>query len=120
MTLINIQSLGVTLSDPLFKNLTFTISKGDRIGLVAANGQGKSTLIGCLAGSWESTSGEITRARGLRVGHVNQTFRPRHCPARSMIGCYQSFRKIRPTMKAGELMMSWMNSVFPPNCSKNP
>lgn len=72
MTLINIQSLGVTLSDPLFKNLTFTISKGDRIGLVAANGQGKSTLMGCLAGRFEATSGEITRARGLRVGHVKQ------------------------------------------------
>ena len=72
MTLINIQSLGVILSEPLFENLTFTISKGDRIGLVAANGQGKSTLLGCLAGSFEPTTGEITRARGLRVGYVKQ------------------------------------------------
>lgn len=72
MTIINIQSLGVTLSDPLFENLTFTISKGDRIGLVAANGRGKSTLLGCLAGRFEPTTGEITRARGLRVGYVKQ------------------------------------------------
>ena len=72
MTLMNIQSLGVTLSDPLFENLTFTISKGDRIGLVAANGHGKSTLLGCLAGSFEPTVGELTRARGLRVGLVTQ------------------------------------------------
>ncbi|MGC3939117.1 ABC-F family ATP-binding cassette domain-containing protein [Roseobacter sp. EG26] len=72
MTLINVQSLGVTLGDPLFDNLTFTISKGDRIGLVAANGRGKSTLLGCLAGSFEPTTGDITRARGLRVGHVKQ------------------------------------------------
>jgi ATPase subunit of ABC transporter with duplicated ATPase domains len=72
MNIINIQSLGVTLGDPLFTDLTLTISKGDRIGLVAANGRGKSTLMGCLAGSFEPTSGDITRARGLRVGHVEQ------------------------------------------------
>lgn len=72
MTLINIQSLGVTLGDPLFTDLTLTIAKGDRIGVVAANGRGKSTLMGCIAGTFEQTTGEITRARGLRVGHVAQ------------------------------------------------
>ena len=72
MTLINIQSLGVTLGDPLFSDLSLTISKGDRIGLVAANGRGKSTLLGCIAGSFDPTTGDITRARGLRVGHVEQ------------------------------------------------
>lgn len=72
MNIINIQSLGVTLGDPLFADLTFTISKGDRVGLVAANGRGKSTLLGCMAGNFEQTTGEITRARGLRIGHVEQ------------------------------------------------
>jgi ATPase subunit of ABC transporter with duplicated ATPase domains len=72
MTLINTNALGVTLGFPLFTDLNLTISKGDRIGLVAANGQGKSTLLAVLAGSVENTSGEITRARGLRVAHVQQ------------------------------------------------
>ncbi len=72
MTIININALGVTLGDPLFTDLNLTISKGDRIGLVAANGRGKSTLMGCIAGSFEQTTGEITRARGLRVGYVEQ------------------------------------------------
>ena len=72
MTIININALGVTLGDPLFTDLNLTISKGDRIGLVAANGRGKSTLMGCMAGSFEQTTGEITRARGLRVGLVAQ------------------------------------------------
>jgi ATPase subunit of ABC transporter with duplicated ATPase domains len=72
MTIININALGVTLGDPLFTDLTLTISKGDRIGLVAANGRGKSTLLECLAGLFEPTSGDITRARGLRVGFVAQ------------------------------------------------
>lgn len=72
MTIINISALGVTLGDPLFSDLNLTISKADRIGLVAANGRGKSTLLGCLAGELEHTTGEITRARGLRVGYVKQ------------------------------------------------
>jgi ATPase subunit of ABC transporter with duplicated ATPase domains len=73
MSIININALGVTLGDPLFTDLNLTISKGDRIGLVAANGRGKSTLLGCLAGTFEQTTGEITCARGLRVGHVEQS-----------------------------------------------
>ena len=72
MSIMNINGLGVTLGDPLFTELNLTISKGDRIGLVAANGRGKSTLLACMAGTLEQTTGNITRARGLRVGHVAQ------------------------------------------------
>ena len=72
MSIININALGVTLGDPLFTDLNLTISKGDRVGLVAANGRGKSTLMGCIAGTFEHTTGDITRARGLRVEYVEQ------------------------------------------------
>lgn len=72
MTLININALGVTLGDTLFSDLSLTISKADRIGIVAANGRGKSTLFGCIAGQSEPTTGEITRARGTRIGYVRQ------------------------------------------------
>ena len=72
MTIIDISALGVTLGDTLFADLNLTISKADRIGLVAANGRGKTTLLGCLAGEIDQTAGEITRARGLLVGHVKQ------------------------------------------------
>ena len=72
MTLMNINALSVILGDPLFSDLTLTISKGDRIGLVAANGRGKTTLLECMAGKAEPTSGDITRARGLKLGYVTQ------------------------------------------------
>lgn len=72
MSIMNINGLGVTLGEPLFADLNLTISKGDRIGLVAANGRGKSTLLACLSDDLEPTTGEITRARGLRIGHVAQ------------------------------------------------
>jgi ATPase subunit of ABC transporter with duplicated ATPase domains len=72
MTLINIRNLGVTLSAPLFSRLNLIVNAGDRIGLVAANGRGKSTLLRCMAGTMEASEGEITRSRGLTVGYVEQ------------------------------------------------
>jgi ATPase subunit of ABC transporter with duplicated ATPase domains len=72
MTLINIRNLGVTLGTTLFSKLNLTVSSGDRIGLVAANGRGKSTLLRCLAGTLEATEGDVTRSRGLTIGHVDQ------------------------------------------------
>ena len=50
MTLITLRNLGVTLGAPLFSDLSFSLVVGDRLGLVAANGRGKSTLLRCLAG----------------------------------------------------------------------
>ena len=72
MPLINIRNLGVTLSAPLFSGLNLIVNAGDRIGLVAANGRGKSTLLRCMAGAVEASEGEITRSRGLTVGYVEQ------------------------------------------------
>src|SRR3981081_2920762 len=72
MTLINIRNLGVTLSAPLFSRLNLIVNAGDRMGLVAANGRGKSTLLRCIAGTMEASDGEITRSRGLTVGYVEQ------------------------------------------------
>ena len=72
MTLITIRNLGVTLSAPLFSGLNLVVNAGDRIGLVAANGRGKSTLLRCIAGLMEASEGEITRSRGLTIGYVEQ------------------------------------------------
>ncbi|MEI4480904.1 MULTISPECIES: ABC-F family ATP-binding cassette domain-containing protein [unclassified Phyllobacterium] len=72
MTLINVRNLGITLGAPLFSKLNLSIANGDRLGIVAANGRGKSTLLRCLNGDLEPTTGDITRTRGLRVGHVEQ------------------------------------------------
>lgn len=72
MTLINLRNLGVTLATTLFSGLDLSIIAGDRLGIVAANGRGKSTLLRCIAGSIEPTTGDITRSRGLRIGHVEQ------------------------------------------------
>src|SRR5882724_5630181 len=72
MTLITLRNLGMTLGAPLFSRLNLVVNAGDRIGLVAANGRGKTTLLRCMAGIMEASEGEITRSRGLTVGYVEQ------------------------------------------------
>lgn len=72
MTLVTLRNLGVTLGAPLFSRLNLVVNAGDRIGLVAANGRGKTTLLRCMAGAIEAGEGEITRSRGLRLGYVEQ------------------------------------------------
>ena len=72
MILLDARDLGVTLAAPLFRHLDLTLSRGDRIGLVAANGRGKSTLLRVLAGLAEPTTGDVVHASGLVLGLVPQ------------------------------------------------
>ncbi|MDE1995629.1 MAG: ABC-F family ATP-binding cassette domain-containing protein [Rhizobiaceae bacterium] len=76
MALINLRNLGVVLGTPLFSNLNLSVDPGDRLGIVAANGRGKSTLLNCIAGRLDPSSGEITRGRGVTVGYVEQNVPP--------------------------------------------
>lgn len=76
MSLLATKSLGLTLGQPLFSDLSFTLDPGDRLGLVAANGRGKSSLLRCLVGLIEPNAGEITRSRGLKSALVEQDVPP--------------------------------------------
>ena len=72
MPSINLRDVGVLSPHPLFQSLTMTIGDTDRIGLIAGNGGGKTTLLRCLAGLAEPTIGDVVRSRGMRVGYVEQ------------------------------------------------
>ena len=80
MSLLSVKSLSLTLAIPLFDGLTFTLNPGDRLGLIAANGCGKSSLLRCLAGQLDPTSGDITRARGTTTALVEQDAPPALLP----------------------------------------
>ena len=56
----------------LFQNLTFSITKGDKIALVANNGAGKSSLIKIIAGVESPDEGGVSMRQGLRVGYLAQ------------------------------------------------
>ncbi|MBI2984708.1 MAG: ABC-F family ATP-binding cassette domain-containing protein [Candidatus Kerfeldbacteria bacterium] len=53
-------------------DITFSLSQGQKVGLVGNNGSGKSTLLKILAGEIEADAGEVTRRQGLVVGYLPQ------------------------------------------------
>jgi ABC transport system ATP-binding/permease protein len=71
--IINAQRISKAFgSNPLFQNVSLTISEGDRIGLIGPNGSGKSTLLRILAGTETPDDGEIAFRKRLRVSYVEQ------------------------------------------------
>ncbi len=57
---------------PLFQEISFAVSEGDRIGLIGPNGAGKSTLLAVLAGELEPDAGEVAVRKRARVGYIRQ------------------------------------------------
>ncbi len=73
MTILSVQNLSKTFGlKPLFNNLTFGISKGDKTALVAPNGTGKSTLMRVLSGKDTPDEGEVMVRSGVRIGFLEQ------------------------------------------------
>jgi ABC transport system ATP-binding/permease protein len=57
---------------PLFQNISFTVSEGERIGLIGPNGSGKSTLLEILAGRVKPDAGEVALRKRARLSSVVQ------------------------------------------------
>jgi ATP-binding cassette subfamily F protein uup len=57
---------------PLFKNISFTVSEGARIGVIGPNGSGKSTLLEMLCGKTKPDSGDVAVRKGTRLSYVQQ------------------------------------------------
>ena len=58
----------------IFKDVSFTVAKGEHIGLVGVNGSGKTTLLKCLLDPDYADSGTIAFEAGLQAGYVEQGF----------------------------------------------
>ena len=71
--LINAQEISKTFGvTQLFKNISFTVSEADRIGLIGPNGAGKSTLLQILEGRLKPDTGHIAVRKRTRVSYVGQ------------------------------------------------
>jgi ATP-binding cassette subfamily F protein uup len=57
---------------PLFQDISFPVSDGDRIGLIGPNGAGKSTLLAVLAGEQDADSGDVATRKRARIAYVLQ------------------------------------------------
>lgn len=56
----------------LFEDVTFGVYEGDKIGLVARNGDGKTTFLNILTGKEDYDSGRVVYRNGIRVGYLEQ------------------------------------------------
>ena len=91
----------------IFKDISFMIDKGEKIGLVGVNGSGKTTLLRCLLAPETVDGGVVRFEPGLKIGYVEQGFQNigtgslwqfmlRSCPAGTGCGAGRGFRGIRP------------------------
>ena len=71
---LDIQNLSKSFgTQTLFHNISFSISEGQRVGLIAKNGTGKSTLLSILTGKESQDEGNIIFKRDLTVGFLEQS-----------------------------------------------
>ncbi len=87
----------------LFRNLSFSVSEGQKVGLVAQNGTGKSTLLSVLTGKEGKDSGEIIYKKDLRVGMLEQ--QPHFDPAESVLdACFNHHGNEELVLKAKQIL----------------
>lgn len=74
--ILNAQSITKQFgATPLFRDISFTVDDGARIGLIGPNGAGKSTLLAILAGAVEPDTGELAVRKRARAAYVPQDSR---------------------------------------------
>ena len=67
----------------LFENLSFTIDRGERVGLIGDNGSGKTTLFKVITGQVQPENGTVAVARSVKLGYLEQD--PTFDPANTMM-----------------------------------
>ena len=87
----------------LFEDISFSIAEGQRVGLIAKNGTGKSTLLSVLSGKEGYDSGEIIFRRDLRVGMLEQS--PVFDPMESVLdACFNHEGDPEKVLKAKQIL----------------
>ncbi len=71
---LQVQNLTRSVGDKtLFRDLCFSIGEGQKVGLIAKNGTGKSTLLNILGGKDQADEGQVVFHNDLRIGYLEQT-----------------------------------------------
>ena len=87
----------------LFNDISFSVAEGQKVGLIAKNGTGKSTLLSILSGKEGYDSGEIIFRRDLRVGMLEQA--PDFDPAESVLdACFNHKGDPEKVLKAKQIL----------------
>ncbi len=101
---LDVQNLTKSFGDLLlFDNINFSIAEGQRVGLIAQNGTGKSTLLSVLTDKESYESGEIIYKRDLKVGYLEQS--PKFDPEESVLdACFNHNGEDDKVLKAKQIL----------------
>ena len=101
---LDVQNLTKTFGAlTLFENISFSVSEGQHIGLIAKNGTGKSTLLSILTGREGYDSGEIIYRRDLKVGYLEQS--PHFDPEESVLdACFNHHGDDEKVLRAKQVL----------------
>ncbi|HIX24805.1 MAG TPA: ATP-binding cassette domain-containing protein [Candidatus Lachnoclostridium avicola] len=73
MSILNVEHLSHGFGDrAIFHDVSFRLLKGEHIGLVGANGEGKSTFMNIITGKLQPDEGKVEWAKNVRVGYLDQ------------------------------------------------
>ena len=73
MSILNVEHLSHGFGDrAIFQDVSFRLLKGEHIGLVGANGEGKSTFMSIITGKLQPDEGKVEWAKNVRVGYLDQ------------------------------------------------
>lgn len=73
MSILNVENLTHGFGDrAIFNNVSFRLLKGEHIGLIGANGEGKSTFMNIITGKLQPDEGKVEWAKNVRVGYLDQ------------------------------------------------
>lgn len=87
----------------LFENINFSIAEGQKVGLIAKNGTGKSTLLSLLTGKDGYDSGSIIFKRDLKLGYLEQS--PKFDPEESVLdACFNHKGDPEKVLKAKQIL----------------
>ena len=87
----------------LFNDISFSIAEGQKVGLIARNGTGKSTLLSILTGVEGYDSGKIIFRNDIRIGYLEQT--PKFNPADTVLeACFNSNDSEERILKAKQIL----------------
>jgi len=102
---LQIENLSKSFGDlVLYKSLSFGISEGQRVALIAKNGTGKTTLLNIIAGIEDYDAGSVVFRRDLKVSYLEQM--PHYPETLSVLeACFQSDNVIIRTIERYEAMM---------------
>ena len=73
MSILNVEHLSHGFGDrEIFRDVSFRLLKGEHIGLVGANGEGKSTFMSVVTGKMQPDAGKVEWAKNVKVGYLDQ------------------------------------------------